>query len=1227
MTLLREVIDIPESLSASDFVVGLADSVEHRRETLQSYVVTPQVAVCFNKALELVASSVRDGNSRAAFLHGSFGSGKSHFMGVLYQVLRHDADARTIEGLGEVVGKHDATLQGKNILPLTYHLIGATSLEEAILKGYVQQVRRWHPEATLPAVHRTDALLDNADQRREQDGDERFFALLNKARPATGSGFGGMGGGAASATWDAARYDGARQRPEGDLERTALVNDLVTTMFTAFADHGNYVDLDTGLAVIAEHAAALGHDAIVLFLDELILWLASHLQNKEFVTREGAKLAKLVEAQDARRAIPLVSFISRQRDITEFLGTHVPGAEKAAFSDVFGWSRGRLDDIRLEDRNLPVIVERRLLRPKDDAARAAVDRAFGELDASPEAWDVLLTGTQAEADGTGSDRASFRRTYPFSPALVSTLVSLSQALQRERTALRVMLQLLVDGRDELTLGDLVPVGDLYDVVVASSVQAVTPELGQKFELARRLYDRKLRRALLDIHQLTEEQAADLPPEHPLRVDDRLVKTLIISALAPDVPALSNLTASRLSALNHGTIKAWLPGQEVASALQKLRAVAAQVSEVHVGDGDDPLITVELTDVDPESVLERGRHVDNEGNRRLLLKELVWESLGVREQATLEATQSYDHVWRGRRTKVDLLFGNVRDAGELPESSLLAERDSWRVVVDYPFDAADQSPRSDKSRVDDMVRRGVESQTLLWVPAFFTPQRLEDLGTLVVINHLLAGDGARFREAAEDLSPTDREQVRNMLRQRQTTLRDRLVDCLKQAYGAAARAEADVDVANALDQPFLTLQPGLDLQDPVGATLADSLRHVLDQACTFTWPAHPRFEPTTTEVRVSDARRVLEWCEAAVASEGGRLPVDQASRKVLTQVAGPLEVGAMGETHFVVTPSTVPWIQRLTQRAAADGQQGTYSVRSLLSYLDQPEPRGLSGPLSGLVVHVFALLEDLVWWRDGQQVEAPPVDRVSPAFELRSPEMPEQERWEAGLATAREVLGVEAADLLTAANLTRVVTGARRAAQERLAPSGSLVRLLEQHLEDLGISADDHRARTASETRELCDALVSTVDDLRVVELLAGRQWTTSAVAARRSLESSAALVRVLEVADWEVLRLARGFDDHRREQAQSVLARLADAAKRDELAVPLGPAVSEAQTAVRNLLAQAVSSVSPTEDESSSEPTSAVAAVEVRLLDGDVDRALDELRRQLLDADAASGTIRWTADP
>src|SRR5205823_4685912 len=110
------------------------------------------------------------------------------------------------------------------------------------------------------------------------------------------------------------------------------------------------------------------------FLDELILWLASHIADLGFVQREGQKLAKLVEFKNPR-PIPLVSFVARQRDLRELIGDRFPGAAQLNFAQILGHWEGRFHTIRLEDRNLPAIAEKRVLRARSDEARAQIDRA------------------------------------------------------------------------------------------------------------------------------------------------------------------------------------------------------------------------------------------------------------------------------------------------------------------------------------------------------------------------------------------------------------------------------------------------------------------------------------------------------------------------------------------------------------------------------------------------------------------------------------------------------------------------------------------------------------------------------------------------------------------------------------------------------------------------------------------------------------------------------------
>ena len=107
--LLRDLVAIPDTVHDGDFVLTLARGVQDK-STITDYVVTEPLAANFDKALDLIKSALETGASRAAYLNGSFGSGKSHFMAVLYAILKGDPDARGKKGLADVVAKHDQWL-------------------------------------------------------------------------------------------------------------------------------------------------------------------------------------------------------------------------------------------------------------------------------------------------------------------------------------------------------------------------------------------------------------------------------------------------------------------------------------------------------------------------------------------------------------------------------------------------------------------------------------------------------------------------------------------------------------------------------------------------------------------------------------------------------------------------------------------------------------------------------------------------------------------------------------------------------------------------------------------------------------------------------------------------------------------------------------------------------------------------------------------------------------
>ena len=581
----------------------------------------------------------------------------------------------------------------------------------------------------------------------------------------------------------------------------------------------------------------------MLFLDELVLWLAFGVQDREFFRRESQKLTKLVEAGMGPRAIPLVSFVARQMDLRRwFADAGASGAEQEALDRAFRHQEGRFRTIELGDDNLPYVAHRRLLRKRADNPQAelVLRDAFTRINRSPAIWDVLLDGINTDDRHRGADEEAFRLTYPFSPALVSTLRDLASVMQRERTALKVMQQMLVDRRDTLTVDDVIPVGDSFDYIVSGS-QPLDAQAAALFKSANALYQDKLRPLILSDNGLTEADAAD-PGKltAAFRAHDRLAKTLLLSAVAPRVPALKELTASRLASLNHGSIRSPLPGSEAGIVLTKVKEWSRRIPEIHVGaDPKNPVIRVQLSDVDYESVVENAKGEDNDGRRRELIKDLVREALGVAETSP-DVFGAYQHTvtWRGSRRTVDLVFGNVRDATWLTDDHFRARAGSWRFVIDFPYDDPGFSSAQDLARLDQITDRGPRERVIAWLPHFLSEDRMRDVRKLVILDWLLTGTGDRWRKNADHLSEVDRAQARAILESQRTALREGLRRAIQEAYGAARSTPGTLAEDTSHDRVLISLDAGFVPAAPVGADLGAAFRNLVDQAFGSHLPGAP-----------------------------------------------------------------------------------------------------------------------------------------------------------------------------------------------------------------------------------------------------------------------------------------------------------------------------------------------------------------------------------------------------
>jgi hypothetical protein len=815
------------------------------------------------------------------------------------------------------------------------------------------------------------------------------------------------------------------------------------------------------------------------------------------------------------------------------------------FSDVLKHWEARFHRITLEDRNLPAIAEKRVLRPVNEAARQTLQATFDDvMRMRKDVLDTLLTTT--------ADREMFRKVYPFSPALVQTLIAVSAALQRERTALKLMLQLLVDRRADLELGQLIPVGDLYDAI-AEGDEPFSEGMRLHFDNAKRLYNQRLLPMLERHHGVTWEAIklgqADQTAAKNLRNDARLLKTLLLGALVPEVESLKGLTAQRLAALNHGTFRSPIPGREAQDVLRKCRDWAGEIGEIKITEDQNPVISIQVTGVDIEPILRAAEANDNAGNRRKKIRETLFEQLGIEDAGGLFTT--YEFVWRGTRREVEVLYENVR---EMTDDRLRGRSGAWSVVLDFPFDDANFGPADDLARLG--AYRGGDTQTLVWLPSFLSNKALADLGRLVVLDHILQGE--RFDSYAGHLSFVDRVQAKAMARNQLDQLRIKLRSQLEVAYGISTEPRDAVSSPLTADQQFRSLDPTLSPRPPVGADFRSAFESLLGQLFAHQYPAHPEFD---TEIKASVIKKVWPEVEKAIESPGQRgLVQDTATRRLVRAVVNPCQLGQMGETHLLIEPH---WQSRFGQSHARDGG-GPITVAKLRRWIDTPVPMGLPIELQNLIILAYAASTNRRFTLRGGPVE-PTIDSLSDDLELKEQALPNAADWQTALQRASSLFGLTLAQTLNAANVGRLIDKVKEDAGDKREAVGRLVAQVRDRASRYGAGTTGDRQQSAESAQALLDTLTKAAEG-DVVTSLATATLSTSEAAVSRTLGQAEKCADALANGSWELFDGVRDIGDGRREAAADIMSRLAEMLTADEHVVPLKARLAELERDAIQLL-------------------------------------------------------------
>lgn len=755
------------------------------------------------------------------------------------------------------------------------------------------------------------------------------------------------------------------------------------------------------------------------------------------------------------------------------------------------------------------------------------------------------------------NRKMFRQVYPFSPALVQTLIAVSSVLQRERTALKVMMQLLVDHRETLKVGDVVPVGDLFDVV-AHGDEAFSKDMAIHFDNAKRLYHQKLLPALEKKHGRREEietLAYNDPRRAAFRNDDRLVKTLLLSALVPEVESLRGLNAEKLAALNHGTIRTPIPGREAQEVLSRCRAWAASVGEIRIGEEVNPTITVQLSGVDTESIIEQARREDNQGNRIRRVRQMLYEQLGIQGEGEFE--QYHEFWWRNTKRSCTVLFRNIR---ELPDSSLENIDEGWKLVIDFPFDEAGHGPRDDLSTIQRFLQSHPDgAKTLCWMPSFLSVDAQKDLGMLVILEHILTGE--RFAQFSNHLSAQDRQAAKSLLENQRSVLHQRVQNHLDAAYGLEALSPGSLDTTHDMDlgEHYASLCPGFTPQPPVAANLAGAMQHLLGQAMKHEFPAAPDFE---MEVKSGTLKKVYELVLPATETPDGRLLIENTLRPLLRKIANPLLLGDMGidATYFVLGQH---WNTHFARKAAETGSP--MEVKYLRKWIDDPRPMGLPQEAENLVILLFAAQSDLTVYRHGGPYE-PTLQSLPDDCELRTVHLPKPDQWDTAVKRAGSVFGVASNRRLSAGNVNMLSADLKKKADQVRRACETYRQKLHERMTCMELTPEStDRMKTALASQKIV-GLVSAAEPANVIGLLARANVATSEAAMGECVGKAAELEGNLETAGWEIFEAIGKLDDERKATAVEILAEVRQALAADEHVTALAPALKGAHARAVRLL-------------------------------------------------------------
>lgn len=856
MTTITEAFVLPsrQDIQALNFVIRLDELDPHgepAQRLVEDYVVTPAIERELPTILQNMRQVYTRGEDYGRFIHGSFGSGKSHFMTMLALLLEGAQPAW--DKFGPILDAYrppgatppqPATLYRQwvddaNLVVVRIHMLSVrgrtTTLDRAVYDAFNDALKR-RGKDPFRFLH-LDAIFDEIRREADDYGEIVWKRLAEAALIDTRDDFDAIAHGT-------------------DAEREGFARLWLAHKGRSAEDAGIDPRWTEGLRQMGAHARTQGYGGIVLMIDEFLLWLGEKAGH-EFV-QEINNLNLIVDHNTGKRPAPVFVFVARQRNLQDFFPDLVEDNKLHAHLDHHA---KRFELTQLQDVELRHIVRGRVLRPRlEDEVQQAIQE-FGRTHGR------IIQGLMAT-----TDLAYLQDVYPFHPALIEMLVDVTSLMQRERSALRLLYELLVIHYPDLPLGQFLPVG--------SAFQALFPPAGveasKKSELMREIHQQYYTRL-----KPTIEQGAHEDPErftesrrHAL---DQLVRTVLLAEVSPRLRQ-NGLTIERLVQLNAVDIEGETFRTQCRFAEQDLAWLSQRVPELQISGTDRTAVVSYLfSRVNLSDLLQRARaSVSHENSRFRVFWPALYQALGLSDaqriahESNSARTTTWTLKWRGTLREGRLKFGNVRT---MAYDDFSTPDGTFTLLVDYPWDDPEHNVEHDRQHALKVRKNRGALYTACWLPRHMTPDELNLLTELAALDELLSETGQT--KLLDAYNRDDRAQLLDQA----TTRRNRMEQQLQERLA---------DVYNAGD--LLALISDVNERPQTGGPLAENLHRVARVLMDRRYPHHPHL---SAQPKKQDLELLLCWLvNAGAHNTSVAFSADES--RVLQTLGVPLELVHLGQ---------------------------------------------------------------------------------------------------------------------------------------------------------------------------------------------------------------------------------------------------------------------------------------------------------------------------------------------